>query len=380
MTAELVDSSSSNSNNNNSREIVIDYKAADLTTYSLLLFAVLILSTDALLVLEVSDLNEWTLIFMRYWLMGLTITIYFFITEQEKCILKFIDIGYLGIIASFFYAGSGICYVFALLHTHVANVMVIMATNSIFAAIFSYLIFSEMVPLRTIITMTIILISVTVIIALELTEDFDNNWFGNFMAVLSALFTALYYVMVRGINRGKSKGDEVDLVPCLILGAIIEATIAIGAGAFDGLQTISDHDLLFLTLQGIIVLPLGSALLTYITKFITAPEVTLFMLLDTIIEPIWVWLAGLDTPPYYTIYCGIVVVIALASNSYIALTEEVSKYQKILDQDEETLHLTRNNKEEIYNKEDNNDNSNNNNSNSNSNSNNDKLKNDDKIE
>jgi hypothetical protein len=45
---------------------------------TLLLFAVLLLSTDALLVLEVSDLNEWSLIFMRYWLMGLTITMYFF--------------------------------------------------------------------------------------------------------------------------------------------------------------------------------------------------------------------------------------------------------------------------------------------------------------
>jgi len=327
---ELVDSNNSNNSN---------YKVADITTYSLLLFAVLLLSTDALLVLEVSDLNEWTLIFMRYWLMGLTITIYFFITEQERCILKFIDIGYLGIIASCFNAASGICYVFALLHTHVANVMVIMATNSIFAAIFSYLIFAELVPLRTIITMIVILISVVTIIALELTSDFDSNWFGNFMAVLSAFFTALYYVMVRGINKGRKTREEIDLIPCLILAASIEAIIAVGAGAFDDLQTLSDRDLIFLMLQGVIVLPIGSALLTYVTKYITAPEVTLFMLLDTIIEPIWVWLAGLDTPPYYTIYCGVVVIVALAANSYIALNEEVSKYEKIIDQ-EETIYLT----------------------------------------
>jgi drug/metabolite transporter (DMT)-like permease len=318
---------------------LIEYQSADSSTYGILLFAVLLLSTDALLVLEVSDLNEWSLIFMRYWLMGLTILLYFFITEREKCILKFYNIGYLGIIASFFNAASGICYVFALLNTHVANVMVIMATNAIFAAIFSYLIFAELVPLRTIITMAIIFTSVTIIIALELTADFDNNWFGNFMAVLSALFTALYYVMVGGINKGKKVKEEIDLIPCLILAAIIEAVIATGAGAFDGLQTLSDHDLIFLMLQGIIVLPLGSALLTYVTKYISAPEVTLFMLLDTIIEPIWVYLAGLDTPPYYTIYCGIVVILALATNSYIALTEEESKYDKIIDQDD-TLHLS----------------------------------------
>lgn len=197
MTVEEVSSSSISSRD------VTDYQSADGTTYGILLFAVLLLSTDALLVLEVSDLNEWSLIFMRYWLMGLTILVYFFITEKERCILKFYNIGYLGIIASFFNAASGICYVFALLNTHVANVMVIMATNAIFAAIFSYLIFAELVPIRTIITMAIIFTSVTIIIALELTTDFDANWFGNLMAVLSALFTALYYVMVRGINKGK---------------------------------------------------------------------------------------------------------------------------------------------------------------------------------
>lgn len=325
----------------NNEVVTLDSQIADIKTYGILLFAVLLLSTDALLVLEVSDLNEWTLIFMRYWLMGLTITIYFFITEQEQFIAKFYNIGYLGIVASFFSAASGICYVFALLNTHVANVMVIMTSSSIFAAIFSYVIFFELVPLRTIITMIVILISVVVIIALELTSDFDNNWYGNFMAVLSAFFTALYFVMIRGINRGKKPKDEVDLIPCLILAASIEAIIAAGAGAFNDLQTLSDHDLIFLMLQGAIVLPLGSSLLTYVTKFITAPEVTLFMLLDTILEPLWCWLANLDTASLATLWCGIVVVVALATNSYIALTEEVqTKYERIIDQ-EETDFLTR---------------------------------------
>lgn len=328
----------------NNEIATLDSQVADIKIYFLLLFAVLLLSTDALLVLEVSDLNEWTLIFMRYWLMGLTITIYFFITEREQCIAKFYNIGYLGIVASFFSAASGICYVFALLNTHVANVMVIMTSSSIFAAIFSYVIFFELVPLRTIITMIVILISVVVIIALELTSDFDNNWFGNFMAVLSSFFTALYFVMIRGINRGKKPKDEIDLIPCLILSASIQAIIAAGAGAFNDLQTLSDHDLIFLMLQGVIVLPLGSSLLTYVTKFITAPEVTLFMLLDTILEPLWCWLADLDTASLATLWCGIVVVVALATNSYIALTEEVPKYERIIDQ-EETDFLTRKEKD-----------------------------------
>jgi len=55
--------------------------------YGLLTFAVLLLSIDALLILEVSDLGDWTIIFYRYWLMGITIATYFFVSELDNAMV-----------------------------------------------------------------------------------------------------------------------------------------------------------------------------------------------------------------------------------------------------------------------------------------------------
>jgi hypothetical protein len=59
---------------------------------------------------------------------------------------------------------------------------------------------------------------------------------------------------------------------------------------------------------------LSFVLLTMAVRFISAPEVAMFLLLNTAIDPIWVWIAGFNSPPMYTVYCGIVVVVALLVN------------------------------------------------------------------
>ena len=46
------------------------------------------------------------------------------------------------------------------------------------------------------------------------------------------------------------------------------------------------------------------------------------MLLDSVLEPVWVWVAGLDTPPLYSLYAGSVVIFVLIVNATLALLEE----------------------------------------------------------
>ena len=65
------------------------------------------------------------------------------------------------------------------------------------------------------------------------------------------------------------------------------------------LSAVTDEEWLFLAIQGIIILAVGNACLTAATRYLAATEVTIVLLLDTVLEPVWVWLAGLDTPPLY---------------------------------------------------------------------------------
>ena len=120
--------------------------------YSIVLFGVLVLSPDALMIEEAMSrgLNDWSLLFYRYLLA--TCTIFFFMNVFDGGPLnmpaKFERIGYIGLFASCFSAIASITYTLAVEHTHVANVEIIMATTSLWTALFSSFIFHEILPLR----------------------------------------------------------------------------------------------------------------------------------------------------------------------------------------------------------------------------------------
>ena len=60
-------------------------------------------------------------------------------------------------------------------------------------------------------------------------------------------------------------------------------------------------------------------LVTIAPRFITAAEVNLFFLLETIIGPIWVWLIIKEQPTTETILGGIVIILTIAVHSFLKL-------------------------------------------------------------
>ena len=60
-------------------------------------------------------------------------------------------------------------------------------------------------------------------------------------------------------------------------------------------------------------------LVTIAPRFITAAEVNLFFLLETILGPIWVWLVIKEQPSIETIIGGIVIILTIAAHSFLAL-------------------------------------------------------------
>ena len=62
-------------------------------------------------------------------------------------------------------------------------------------------------------------------------------------------------------------------------------------------------------------------LVTIAPRFITAAEVNLFFLLETIIGPIWVWLIIKEQPTIETIFGGMVIIVTIATHSFLKLTK-----------------------------------------------------------
>jgi drug/metabolite transporter (DMT)-like permease len=68
-------------------------------------------------------------------------------------------------------------------------------------------------------------------------------------------------------------------------------------------------------LNGFVVIPLSFWCLATGPKYISAPEVAMFYLLETILAPVWVWLIFAEVPSTASLIGGAIMVVALVSHS-----------------------------------------------------------------
>lgn len=74
-----------------------------------------------------------------------------------------------------------------------------------------------------------------------------------------------------------------------------------------------------LAVTGLMQMPLALVLITSATRHLPAPEVSLFLLIETVLGPIWVWWAMGEQPPELTLVGGAGILGAIAVNSALAL-------------------------------------------------------------
>ena len=70
---------------------------------------------------------------------------------------------------------------------------------------------------------------------------------------------------------------------------------------------------------GILILPLSFAMLTLAPLYIPAAEVSLVILLETVLGPLWVWLVLAEDPGSRTLIGGGIVLAALIAHSILGL-------------------------------------------------------------
>jgi drug/metabolite transporter (DMT)-like permease len=64
-------------------------------------------------------------------------------------------------------------------------------------------------------------------------------------------------------------------------------------------------------------MPIALLLITVGTRFLPATEVSLFLLLETILAPIWVWMVFGELPPEATLAGGILILVTLVLHTIV---------------------------------------------------------------
>jgi drug/metabolite transporter (DMT)-like permease len=138
----------------------------------------------------------------------------------------------------------------------------------------------------------------------------SNFLLGDLLALGATLMWGINVVILR-------HGKAVNMVPANLLGNLMVVPVALLAGAHP--LDVTSHDIAFLLLLGGVVLPVSFTLITFGPRYLPAPEVSLILLIETVLGPIWVWMALGETPMATTLLAGILIVGTLVTHTLLAL-------------------------------------------------------------
>ncbi len=271
---------------------------------------VLILTPDGLLV-RLANLDSWTLLFWRGLLFATGILGFYAVRFRAGMIGRIRVMGWRGFQAAAFFASSTIFFVLAIQNTSVANTLVIIATAPLCSAILSRVFLKEQISRSTWIA---ILVSVGGIGILFVGNLTSGSRAGDFFAFCSALSIASQITTVR-------LARTVDMVPSLGISGLMIAVIVL---PFAAPLQVTAESFSILTLNALIILPLSFGLITIGPRYISAAEVSLIMLLETFIGPVWAWLFIHEVPEAETLIGGALVLTTLTVHAlYNARTNKI---------------------------------------------------------
>ena len=259
------------------------------------LIGALLLTPDALVLRWISiDHSEVLLWRGVFFTLGFTLIV--LIRHRSKALSAISLAGWPGVLSGLFFALNTYFYTQALLHTSAAAALMIISTAPIFAALIGWFWLGERLSFTVGLTIAMTMIGMAVIVN---DGSGENSLFGNLSAIGCAIFMAV------NLNWARKYGSR-DISPGLIFGGIF---IFIFGWLVTGAIQVRADEMGAMLLSAAIAMPIGFVLLQIAPRYISATEVSLFLLLESIIAPVWVWLV-LDEAPSSTTLTGSAIVIS----------------------------------------------------------------------
>ena len=273
---------------------------------SLLAFVAVMLITPDSLLIRLSNIETWGMLFYRGAIPFALVLIGLLIFYNKNFLNALFNVGYTGIFYTISFAICNITFLVSIQNTNVANTLVMIATAPMLSAILGGIFLKE-TPDRK----TWIAIIITFLSALYIFYDSIQlgNFFGDFMGLVTATGLAVNAVLVRSAK-------ERDLLPAAVTGKLC---VAIFAFFFVDSFDLVGNDIIYVPLMCVLCVAIPFVLVTMAPRFIPAEEVNLFFLLETIIGPIWVWMVIKEQPSVETIQGGIIIILTIAIHSFLKL-------------------------------------------------------------
>jgi drug/metabolite transporter (DMT)-like permease len=282
-------------------------KLADQKKGTLLAFTAIMFITPDSLLIRLSNVESWNLIFYRGFIPFIVVFIGLLIIKKSKFFYSIIENGWHGIGYMCTFILTNILFVVSIENTNVANTLIMISLAPMLSALVSFIFLKEYPDKKTWAAITITTLAV-IYIFIDSFEKGDVK--GNVYGFICALGLAAGAVIIRA---GKKNAN---LIPSAMTAKLLIALIAL---FFVDDLNIEGNDFLFIPAMCIFCVAIPFVLITLAPRYITAAEVNLFFLLETVLGPFWVWLVIKEQPSMETIIGGVVIILTIATHSFLAL-------------------------------------------------------------
>jgi len=273
---------------------------------SFLAFVGVMFITPDSLFIRLSNIDTWPLLFYRGAIPFVVVLIGLILFYKKNFFNALFKIGLAGIFYVISFSICNITFIISIQNTNVANTLIMVAMAPMLSAILAAIFLKEPTNKETWVAIFVTFFSVTFIF-------YDSIQIGNIVGDLFGFVTALGLAI--NANLARFAKDR-DLVPSAVIGKLVVAIFAFFfVENFDLVTT----DKIIVPLMCIMCVAIPFVLVTIAPRYISAPEVNLFFLLEVILGPIWVWLIIKEQPSVQTIIGGIVIIITIALHSFLAL-------------------------------------------------------------
>ena len=260
-------------------------------------------SAGGILVRSTDLRDPWEIVVWRSVFMVIFVAAVLAIQNRGRVLAKIVQAGMPGVWSGLALGATFFFFILSITQTTVANTLVLMSTGPFFAALAGRIFLGERVPARTWVAIAAALAGVVLMFADSLGT---GQLAGNLLALGVPIAFALNVVVLRRYRA------SVDLVPSVLLAGVFSIVVAAPlAWPFEP----TTRDLVVLGVMGVGQVGAGCVLMTIASRYLTAGEIGLLALAETILGPLWVWVGVGERPTPLALAGGAIVLGALAANA-----------------------------------------------------------------
>src|SRR5699024_1925025 len=243
-----------------------------------------IISFDALLV-RLAATTSWNVVFWRGLLMCLSLFIYLLVRgARRRWIPGNRREAIVTLVLVLLFGANTALFVISVSNTLVANTVVILSSAPFFAALFSRLFLGERIRTRTWVAIGTAMAGVVVIFGGSIGS---GTLFGDLCAIAVAVIIGTELTILRNY-------PGIDRITIICASGLVAALVAWPLAQPLSLALPSYAAL---AIMGLLQMPAAMVLVAIATRYLPSPEVALFMLIESVLGPLWVWLVVGEVPP-----------------------------------------------------------------------------------